>query len=241
MKTNVKFMIVPVLLLCMAMTAPQELLRMNYLAYLNADKEIWKQNVALATKIYQEDPTVDNLANLAKTEFGLLNITMKDEDEDLFDDYVDNCEDHLKELEDDSKYSGEAKALLSSLYGYKMGYSPWKSMTLGPKSSRLLDEALDIDPESPIVLKMLASNKYFTPAMWGGDVDKSLQLFEKSSQRFEEMGEENSWMHLDNLAWQGIILTEKGEKEEAKVIYEKAAEMEPEFHWVTKVLLPGLE
>lgn len=241
MKTNIKFLLLPLLIFTVAMTSPQELMKKNYQAYLRADKETWKQNVALATKIYQENQTVDNLFNLAQTEYGLLNITQADQDEDLFEDYVDNCEEHLEELAKSTKYAGEANAMLSSLMGFKMAYSPWKSMTLGPKSSKLLEKAVEISPNSPIVLKMLAGNKYFTPSMWGGDVDKSLELFRKSSTLFEKSGVSDSWMHLDNLAWEGIILTEKGEKEKAREVYEKALEIEPNFHWVGKSLLPALD
>lgn len=241
MKTHIKFLLVPFVMIAMAMSSPQELLKRNYQAYLTTDKESWKQNVALANKLYQENETVDNLFALAQTEYGLLNITMKDEDEDLFDDYVDNCEDHLKELIKNKSYEAEAKALLSSVYGYKMAYSPWKSMTLGPKGSSLLDQAIELNPDSPIVLKMMASNKYFTPSMWGGDVDKSLELFQKSSLKFAETDSSTSWMHLDNMAWEGIILAEQGKTDQAKAVWEEAATIEPNFHWVTKVLLPGLE
>lgn len=241
MKTQVKYLMLPFVLLLMAMSNPQELILRNYQAYLNADKESWKQNVALATKLYAENPTVDNLFVLAKTEYGLLNMTQADQDEDLFDDYVDSCEDHLKELIKKKEFEAEAKALLSSVYGSKMAYSPWKSMTLGPKSSGLIAEAMEQSPESPIVLKMMAGSKYFTPAMGGGDVDKSLELFRKSSQKFTESSESNDWMHLDNLAWEGIILAEKGQKNEAKTVWKKALTMEPNFYWVSKVLLPEVE
>ncbi|MHA7130546.1 tetratricopeptide repeat protein [Algoriphagus namhaensis] len=241
MKTSLKFLIIPVVLITVAMSSPQDLLRLNYRAYLNADKEIWKSNVALASKIYQDDPSVDNLFNLAQTEYGLLNISMKDEDEKMFDDYVDNCEAHLEDLLESKKYGADAKALLSSVFGFKMAYSTWKSMVLGPKSSKLLDQAVAENPNSPIVLKMLASNKYFTPAMWGGDVDKSLELFQKSSRLFAASGTESNWMHLDNLAWEGIILTEQGRTQEAKKVYQKALELEPDFYWVREGLLPAID
>ncbi len=233
-----KFMILPIVLITMAMNSSQDLMKANYKAYLSTDKENWKQNVALANKLYTDNPSVDNLFNLAQTEFGLLNISMKDQDEDLFDDYVDNCEERLENLANSEKYGADAKALLSGLLGYKMAYSPWKGMTLGPKGTRLLNEAYEMNPDSPIVLKMLASNKYFTPSMWGGDVDKALSLFQKSTQGFEKSDTSDNWMYLDNLAWEGIILNEMGRELEAQEVFSKAAEIEPNFNWVTKVLLP---
>lgn len=240
MKTNSRIFALLVIITLIAMDFPQDLKRLGYLAYLDQNKNSWKSNVAIATKAYQTKPDIENKYQLALMEYGLLNATMKDQDEKLFDAYVDGLEDRLEELSKDKTYGAEAKALLSSVYGFKIAYSPWKGMMLGGKTSDLLEEAMKSAPNSPIVQKMYAGNHYFTPEMWGGNKDKALAAFLKSNQLFEQRNDTQNWMYLDNLAWTGMLYQEKYMKAEAKKVWEKALAIEPNFEWVSKGLLPSL-
>jgi tetratricopeptide (TPR) repeat protein len=240
MKTNSKFLIIPMMFVLLAMGIPQELKQMNYLAYLKSDKSAWKNNVAFAMKLYQDQPSPDSEFQLAFTEYGLLNVSMVDMDKKLFESYVDECESRLEKLADGKKYGAEAKALLSGLYGFKIAHSPLKAMMLGGKSSNLLEQAMKQNPESSIVLKMYASNQYFTPEIWGGDKELALKAFEKSTQKLMGTDLEKSWIHLDNLAWTGILQNEMGDQVRAKATWEKALTIEPDFYWVSKNLLPSL-
>lgn len=241
MKTNSKFLLIPLLMIFTSMGLPQKLEEMNYHAYLKSDKDAWKQNVAYAFKLHQDNPSDETLFQLALTEYGLLNITMVDSDKKLFSDYADGCQERLESLTESNKYGAEAKALLSGLYGFKIAYSPMKGMLYGPKSSNLLDQAMEENPSSPIVLKMYASNQYFTPEMWGGDKEIALKAFEKSTENFRINDQEKNWMNLDNLAWIGMIYQEEGELDKAKATWEKAIQIEPNFYWVSKSLLPSLD
>ncbi|WP_155847207.1 tetratricopeptide repeat protein [Algoriphagus marincola] len=240
MKTNSKIFATILMITLMAMGYPQELRKMNYRAYLEANKELWKQNVATAMLEAQQNPSQESEWQLALTEYGLLNASMADQDEDLFDDYAESLEDRLDQLKKSGPYQAEAKALLSGLYGFQIAFSPFKGMLLGGKSSKLLEQAMEEAPESPIVLKLYASNKYFTPSMWGGDVEEARRAFEKSNANFEKQGIEDNWMYLDNLAWLGLIHQENGQEDAAKEVWEKALAQEPNFYWVKEGLLPGL-
>ena len=241
MKTNSRIFAFLLMTLLMAMGFPQDLKRLSYLAYLDQDKSSWKSNVAIATKAYQSQPDTESKYQLALMEYGLLNATMKDQDEKLFDAYVDGLEDRLEELSKDKTYGAEAKALLSSVLGFKIAYSPWKGMLLGSKSSDLLESALKSGSNSPIVQKMYAGNQYFTPEMWGGDKDQALAAFLKSNQLFEQKSDTQNWMYLDNLAWIGLIYQEKGMNAKAKEVWQKAVALEPEFDWVSKNLLRSID
>lgn len=241
MKTNSRIFAFLLMTLLMAMGFPQDLKRLSYLAYLDQDKSSWKSNVAVATKAYQAKPDAQSKFQLALMEYGLLNATMKDQDEKLFDAYVDGLEDRLEELSNDKTYGPEAKALLSSVLGFKIAYSPWKGMLLGSKSSDLLESALKSGSNSPIVQKMYAGNQYFTPEMWGGDKDQALAAFLKSNQLFEQKSDTQNWMYLDNLAWIGLIYQEKGMNAKAKEVWQKAVALEPEFDWVSKNLLRSID
>src|SRR5690348_8383214 len=72
-------------------------------------KELWKKVVAEAKAKHEASPKDQNLLyDVALTQFGLLSATMRDKDEDLFDEYIDEIEKNLETLLDNNKKFGEA-------------------------------------------------------------------------------------------------------------------------------------
>ena len=149
----------------------------------------------------------------------------------------------MKKLISDEPEWGEAKALLSSAYGFKIAYSPMKGMVLGGKSSSLIEKATKQSPESPLVWRLHGSNKLFTPEQWGGDKALALESFRKAINLFEATCKDLSlhWLYLDTLAWTGQACSANDENTEAIAVYNRALEMEPDFHWVSKSLLPNAQ
>lgn len=217
-----------------------------YKAYLAQDisegKEIWKKAIALAEKDFKSKPNdVRVHFKLAFTQFSLLSATMRDQDEDLFDSYVDQAEENLEKIIELDKSNGEPKAVLSALMGLKMGYSPWKGMYLGSKSSSLIEKALKQSPNSPLVWKFYANSKLFTPEMFGGDLRVAIESFEKTLQLFEQKELINNWLYLDTMAFLGQAYQKNNETQKAIALYEKALNVEPDFNWVKYVLLPKVK
>lgn len=204
----------------------QDLKVMQYGAYLKVSKSLWERCITSAEAKHGE-----NSFEKAMAVYGLLNSTMATQDEDTFDEYVDVAADILKEIIEEKPDWGEPKAVLSSIYGLRIAYDPWKGMIYGSKSSSLVSEAFDQQPESPLVQKLYASSKLYTPSMFGGDAELALEVYEKCVKNYE-MGEtSNDWMYLDALMGlaQAQIKEEKGD--DAKVTLEKALKIEPEFGW----------
>ena len=86
---------------------------------------------------------------------------MRSQDEDLFNSYLDATIDNLEAIK--TIHAAEAKAVLASVYGLQLAYSPWKGMFLGPKSSSLMEKALKANPSSPLIWKLYGNSKYHTP------------------------------------------------------------------------------
>jgi len=210
-------------------------------AYLSGLSSLWEASVAQQQTAYDKTKTNEALFSLAATQYGLLNATMKDSDEELFDKYIDAAETNLDKLIEAGHKSAESKAMLSALTGLSIAYSSWKGMFLGPKSASLIDEAMEEAPNSALVRKLHGNYLYFTPEMWGGDKVAALTEYKKAVALFEKEDTKNNWLYFDTLAWLGIALTQQGEKAQAKEVYVKALAAEPDFQWVKYGLLPDVQ
>lgn len=218
---------------------------LTYYAYLmNAAPEVvkshWIQAVAVRQGEFEQDTaSTEKRYRLALAQFGLLSTTMRDGDEELFDQYADLAEQHLDNLIKADKTWGEPKALLSGLLGMRMRFSPWKGMYMGPRSSSLVKSARQENPTSPLVNKFYATSKYFTPEMWGGDLPEAILAYEKATGGYEETGtSKNNWFYLDAVAFLGQAYVKNGEVKKAIACYQHVLEREPAFAWVKYELLP---
>lgn len=208
-------------------------------AYLTGSQTLWVQAVKLAATVRDNDPTEENLFDLIIVEYGLVNATMQNKNEELFDEYVDVLEDHMDELEDQGHRIYELKAIKSAVTGLSIAYSPWKGMMLGPKAGYLIDEAIAEAPEAALVQKLYGNYLFFTPEMWGGDLSEAVTNFERAIASYEKDGETSNWMYLDANAWLGQAYMKQGKTQKAIEIFEKVLEIQPDFVWIRENLLPA--
>jgi len=225
--------------LCLAFTQASD--QSSYNAYLGATDVLWDQAVAEKQLQYDKEPKDQNARwNLALTQYGLMSATMRNRNEERFDKYYKVTEGHLEALVKDDKFKGDAKALLSGLYGLKLSYSSMMGMVLGPKSSGLIEDALKIAPQSAIVWKLQGNSKMFTPSMFGGDTGEAVRAYEKSIELFEKQPEalQYNWLYLDTMIFLGQAYSSQGQWTKAVATYEKALKFEPNANWVKQELLP---
>ena len=142
--------------------------------------------------------------------------------------------------------TADALALRSSVIGLMIGLSgnPMSGMTLGPKSSGLLDRAKELEPKNPRVWLVSGMSAMFTPKMFGGGTDKAEDDLRKALTLFENdkpVSPAPSWGRADAYIWLGQALQQNGKKDEARTMYQKALEIQPKNGWVLYVLLPALD
>ena len=141
--------------------------------------------------------------------------------------------------------TADALALRSSVMGLMIGLSgnPLSGMTLGPKSSGLLDRAKEMEPKNPRVWLISGMSAMFTPKMFGGGTDKAEQDLKKAIALFETdapVAPAPSWGRADAFIWLGQALQKNEKIDDARVAYQKALEIQPGNQWVQRVLLPSL-
>lgn len=220
-----------IMLMIAGLSLAQTSKQIQYAGYLNASKTMWERSIALAEKESGEKSFEKAIAM-----YGLLNNTMATKDEETFKDNVDQTVDLLKEIIENDSNHGEARAVLSSVYGLVMAYSPMKGMLYGMKSSSLMDEAMRLSPESPLVHKLYGGSKLYTPEMFGGDPKKAVVAFEKSIELFEEGDVVEDWLYMDTHMGLAMAYCKVEENEKAEAILEKAVTMEPQYYWAKATL-----
>ena len=204
----------------------------QYVAYLKASKTMWERSIQEAT---QENG--EKSFEVALAMYGLLGNTMATQDEETFDEYKDQTIDLLKSLIKEKPGWGEPKAVLSSIYGFVIAYSPMKGMILGMKSNSLIDDAIRFQPESALVQKLYAGSKLYTPKMFGGDPEKAVIAFSKSIAIYEDQKNTvENWLYLD--AMMGLAMSYKSTKQDdkAKSTLEEAIAIEPQYYWAKSTL-----
>ncbi len=242
MKTSM--LCLSVLLTVNTLFAQDQLTTLLYRAYL-INNSTTQAELKTAEKQQRElvkaDPkNVSKRYTLALIQWNLLNASMRTQDEKLFDEYYSDMIDNIDELLDLDNKHAEAYALQSSAYGLKISYSPMQGMFLGPKSSSLIEKAKKMNDQSALIWKIYASSKLFTPEMWGGDTKEAIKAYETAVKLYEAKPESlvKNWEYLDAMAFLGQAYLKDEQAKKAIATYEKALQVEPEFNFVKKILLP---
>ncbi|MEL7147552.1 MAG: tetratricopeptide repeat protein [Bacteroidota bacterium] len=215
--------------------------KMAYNAYLQSSLTLWGKAIDAHKKVVAANPVKEAKFELAKTYHGYLNATMADQNEEAFKSRLEPAKELLEELIDDYPAWGEPKAVMSSVMGLEMAYSPMKGAFLGMKSGSLMSKAMKESPDSPLVMKLYGGSKQYTPAMWGGNKKEAAEYLQKSVSQYEANGDtQENWQYADALANLGIVYTSLERSVDAKATFEKALVYEPDFYWVKASLLPNL-
>lgn len=233
MKNLITRILASILIIYSTIANAQSMDQLMKKAYVTNSKTLWKQAISKSD---------GDLWGSAQAHYGLLISTMTDQDETLFDEYLDQSLSILDQLEEQPKHKAEALAIRSGVYGLVIAYSPWKGMVYGIKSSNCLEEAYELDPNSSVVLSLQANSLFYTPAAFGGDKEEAIRKFEKSIELFEaNESVDNNWMYLYTLANLGQAYHATDKDDQALAVYNQALELAPDFYYVSKVLRPQVQ
>lgn len=117
--------------------------------------------------------------------------------------------------------AADAHSLLADLYGRKIsfGMAMFAGPKFGPKSQAENKRAQEIDPTNARVLASLGRQYLNAPKVFGGDVDKAIESFRKSTEadpRFDE-----------TFVWLSIALRKKGDTAGADRALQEALRLNP--------------
>jgi tetratricopeptide (TPR) repeat protein len=207
-------------------------------AYLSNDLAAWDKVLATA----QAAPdNADNQLQLARLALGASGSAMANQSDDHLKTYLDLMETSLDKFWKTDKKHPAAHGLYSAYLGMLIAQSPMKGMLYGSKSSKYAAKGVNFDAASQEAQYCLGSNLFYTPTTWGGDPDQAVEHLKAAAETLPTDRAACDWFHLQTLALLGQAQAKIGDTQAARMTYLQALKLEPEFAYVEKVLLPGLE
>lgn len=188
-----------------------------------------------------EKKDFENRLFLAKGYNASAGLALGNQDEDLASELLDKAVVLTKELLKENNESAEAHALLSASYGMKIGLSPMKGMLLGGKSSSAAKKGVQLAPENPFTNYVLGNYLYYTPAMFGGDIEESVKYLEKAKTLYQEKAMTKNWDYLATMVLLGQAHHSQKNYDKAIAVYKAALEVAPAYGYIKKYLLPRSE
>ncbi|MEW6456772.1 MAG: hypothetical protein AB1410_08700 [Acidobacteriota bacterium] len=151
----------------------------------------------------------------------------------------DFIEEGIKNLERSIKEKGDfsdSYALLGALLGLKISISWYLAPSLGPKSSKEIEKAIQLDPDNPRAYLIKGISSYNTPVIFGGGVSKATKDLELSIKLFEKEKKDSSiepsWGMGEAYARLGLCYIKKGDKKKAEEIFIEGISKAPEYSWL---------
>ncbi len=118
--------------------------------------------------------------------------------------------------------SADAHSLLADCYGRKIGLGTpmFSGPKYGPKVQEENRRALELDPQSGRAHASLGRQYFEAPKMFGGDLEKAIEEFRKSTELDPRSDE--------TFVWLAMALRKNGDSNEARQAIEIALKLNPE-------------
>ncbi|MCF8360239.1 MAG: tetratricopeptide repeat protein [Prolixibacteraceae bacterium] len=156
------------------------------------------------------------------------------EELEIYKNHVERC---LRK----NPYDATLLAFRAAHVGFSIWINPLKALFLGGESQYYVEESLKHRKDGePMPLFEWGNTLFFRPALFGGDKDKALELYNTVTEMYEN-DDPNNWMYYHMRTWLGQVYTRMGDKDKAREIYKDILKDVPEYKWVKDELLPDLD
>jgi tetratricopeptide (TPR) repeat protein len=165
--------------------------------------------------------------------------TIAYDNKEMSEKYIESAKEAVQQSIKDKDDFAESHALFSSILGMEIGFKPQLGMINGIQSGNEIEKAKKLTPENPRVYLIDGTGKLYTPAMFGGGIDKAIGLFEKAAELFAketDTGIYPDWGKDEVYVWLGNAYKEKKEDSIATAFYKKALEVNPGCGWAREIL-----
>jgi bisanhydrobacterioruberin hydratase len=209
------------------------------------DETLVLRGYEIIKSLHEQAPSTTTLYFVAQAEWELVRLGLDAKDRRIYEQYIDGAVEKAKEIVEQRKDWSEGHALLSSLLGYRIAYSPLNAIMSGPKANRSAEEAVRLDSTNARAWMVRGIMKFNTPALFGGDKEQAIVSLLKAVELYEHRPtpdwDEPEWGYLDALLWLGWAYEQSDRPHDANALYRKALRAEPRATWIQKKFLSPLE
>lgn len=210
-----------------------------YRAYVEDSIPLWESTLRTMQFEYSQNPEEELLYDILLAQYGLIGYYLGNDRKKEGAALLEKAEDYVKLLEEIEGYEASAKLFRASFKAYHITLRPWRSIQLGIRSERLINEAIALDEDYPRGYLEKGNMLFFAPAIFGGSKIRSIEYYEKSVALFEkDLKNNHRWLYLSTLVSLANGYKETGDLVSAINTLEKALEYESGFRWVKDELLP---
>lgn len=153
--------------------------------------------------------------DLARTDLYLESAKETQNDHKAAERWLDSAIENAKHAIEINDQSSDAHALLGDLYGKQIGLGgAFAGMHYGPKANAETERALQLDQNNPRAYAVLGRKHLFAPKMFGGDLGKAIESFQKATALDP---------HYDEaFVWLAIAYRKKGDSQSAETALSEA-------------------
>lgn len=130
----------------------------------------------------------------------------------------------------------ETLALLANVYGMQISFDTIKGATLGMKIAQLLDQAKVLEPSNPRVALVQAISAFNTPSLFGGGMDKAINLSTQAIDYYAQPCNEICWGETEAYTWRGLAKQENGDLTGAIEDWQLAVSLDADYAWAKFLL-----
>jgi len=211
-----------------------------YNAFINREMYKW-ENVINIFETNVPTPTVDQKLELIDYYYGYIGYLINKKEFSKAENLVIKGEKIINGILLSHPRNATAYAYKGSFIGYRISISKFKALFLGSESVAYVNKAFELDPQNIQAIIDKGNILYYSPGIFGGNIDEALKFYIKGSKLIEKNKDTyQNWAYLNLLTMIGIIYEKKNKLGDAKLIYEKILRIEPNFYWIKADLYPKL-
>ncbi len=211
-----------------------------YDAYISNNMPKWKNIIDEMESLKRTDTAF--LLELVNFQYGYIGYCIGLEEMEEAGKYLELAVSNLANLEKKGIEISQISAYKSAFYGYEIGMNKLKAPFIGPKSIKYSKLSMEQNPQNPMGYIQYGNSQFYMPPVFGGSKKEAVEHFIKAEKLMEKDKEKikNDWNYLSVLALIGQSYFAMEDYKNAKIYFEKALKVEPDFLLIKIDLLPKL-
>ncbi|MDP4239219.1 MAG: hypothetical protein Q8904_07100 [Bacteroidota bacterium] len=211
-----------------------------YNTFINREMYKWG-NIIHTIETSKPPTTIDQKLELINYYYGYIGYLIGKKQYDIAGNMITKGEKLIHQVMAASPRNATAYAYKGSFMGFRVAISKLKTLSLSYESLAEINHAYKLDPQNVQALIDKGNILYYSPKLFGGDKEEALTYYLRGERILERNKDtDQSWFYLNILTNIALAYEKTDRPEDAKHIYEKILQKEPNYKWVRDILYPKI-